>query len=135
MILEAAQSVLGKRGGAARLRQLGYDPDSLPTALLGKNGPMVLVARDDEEVSGFATLALGRARLEMIFVEPGHRRRGIGTALVHAAVERTQARGGPSLSVVVAAGNRGEKSLFEALGYRAELLVMERRDHSKPPAS
>jgi hypothetical protein len=30
----------------------------------------------------------------------------------------------------VAAGSRSEKSLFEALGYRAELLVMERRDTS-----
>ena len=135
LILEGAQSMLGKRGGASRLRQLGYELDSLPATLLAPEGPVVLVARFDDAISGFATISIDEARLEMIFVDPARRRRGIGSALVRAAAEHIRQRSEIPLSVIVAAGNRGEKSLFEALGYRAELLLMELRDPKGSSAS
>lgn len=128
--MDGVKSVLGTRGGTSRLRHLGYGPDALPQALFAPTGPLLFVARVDGAIVGFATLSRVAPRLEMVFVDPTHRRRGLGRALVVAAETEVRLRGDAPLSAMVAAGSRSEKSLFEALGYRAELLLMEPHERS-----
>ena len=130
LIVGAVGDVLGRRGGDARLRHLGYSAETLPESLLAPVGPTVFVARSGGAICGLAALSRSEPRLEVVFVDVAHRRQGVGRALVAAVEAEVHERGGAPLSVVVAAGSRGEKSLFEALGYRAELLVMEPR---QPP--
>ncbi len=64
-----------------------------------------------------------------IYVPSGERRKGVARALVTAAAALCEQQGSRTLTVVAGAGDRAEKSLYEALGYRAELLVMAPRAH------
>jgi GNAT superfamily N-acetyltransferase len=55
------------------------------------------------------------------------RRKGVARALIGAVSAHCHERGRGPLTALAAAGDRAEKSLYEALGYRAELLVMAPR--------
>jgi GNAT superfamily N-acetyltransferase len=62
----------------------------------------VLVAEIDDRIAGFAVIldGHGKAELDGLFVEPGLWRRGIGSALVDAAVGAARHRGLSLLTVV-----------------------------------
>src|SRR5487761_2454805 len=126
----AAEQMQGSRGWNARLRHLGKSPEQFFESALNSTGPVVLIARMDATACGLAALANDQPRLDLVFIDPSKRRRGVGRALVHAAETTALERYGAPLSAIAAAGSRAEKSLFEALGYRAELLVMEPRSTS-----
>jgi GNAT superfamily N-acetyltransferase len=130
LLRSAIEQARGTRGGKARLRHLGESPEQFLESVFSSGGPVVFLARIGETVCGFATLAQSEPRLELVFVDPAQRRHGVARALVAAAEVVALTRWNAPLIAVVAAGSRSEKSLFEALGYRAELLVMERRDTS-----
>jgi GNAT superfamily N-acetyltransferase len=88
-----------------------------------------LIAWEDGEPVGHAYLAwegteLGVPELQDVFVEPGHRGKGIGTALTHEAERLVAARGHDRLSLSVGVANSRARALYERLGY-------ERADH--PP--
>jgi GNAT superfamily N-acetyltransferase len=62
----------------------------------------VLLAEIDDRIAGFAVIldGHGKAELDGLFVEPGLWRRGIGSALVDAAVAAARHRGLSLLTVV-----------------------------------
>ena len=77
------------------------------------------VAEEDGSVVGFATWAGadgadGTVELEDLFVDPGWRRRGIGTALVSRIVDVLRARGVQALEVTA---NPHAQGFYSAAGF------------------
>jgi hypothetical protein len=127
LLAAAAEEVADRRGTALRLASLPGELDSLLTHLLSGTTTSTLVAEGADGLSGFALVSLEPPRLLAIYVTVGERRKGIGRTLVTEAARSAEQRGSGTLTAVAAAGDRAEKSLYEALGYRAELLVMAPR--------
>lgn len=101
------------------------DPASRPA------GTTVLLATDPESParmlgavtyvpagSAMAQVARGReVELRMLAVAPGQQGRGVGAALVRAAVDRASDRGVPAVVLCVVSTSGGARSLYERLGF------------------
>ena len=89
-------------------------------ALLDSDSARVAVAcGDDDEIVGFAitTLSFGleygrSAELEDLFVDPAHRRSGIGSALIDDSADWARSRGCRVLELVVAPNGANVDHLF-----------------------
>jgi ribosomal-protein-alanine N-acetyltransferase len=95
--------------GAARIRWHVRDAESV-----------VLTARLSVMVAGFAIMRYGEdvAHLNLLAVDPAHRRRGIARALVHWLEETALTAGTFVIGLELRAGNEAARSLYRALGYR-----------------
>jgi ribosomal protein S18 acetylase RimI-like enzyme len=92
-----------------------------------------LVAELDGEVAGY--VSLGRpTRLESnrhvlsvhgLAVAPAFQRRGLGRALLRAAVEEAGERGARRLTLRVLATNAGARALYDACGFVVEGVLRE----------
>lgn len=86
-------------------------------------GLEVLVAEADGQVVGFVglsflpTLTGLKAWIDDIAVEPGHRRQGIGAALLEAAVRRARQSGCTYLLVDTAKSNPSARAFYGAYGF------------------
>jgi GNAT superfamily N-acetyltransferase len=87
--------------------------------LLDSDSARVAVACDGDEIIGFAitTLSFGlefglSAELEDLFVDPAHRRSGIGGALINDSAEWARSRGCRVLELVVAPNGANVDYLF-----------------------
>lgn len=60
----------------------------------------------------------------LLYVAPEHRRKGIGTALMHHAEDWARARGDRQISLQVFRSNPRAVNLYQQLGYQTESLVM-----------
>ena len=127
LIHRAYQEASGRRGGWVRMHRFGSSPEALLDQVLDPAGPIAFIAIDETELLGFALVDREPPRLELIYVRPTHRRRGIGSSLVEEAARDAGTWSDVPFTALVAAGDRAEKSLFESLGYRAELLIMGQR--------
>jgi predicted N-acetyltransferase YhbS len=80
----------------------------------------VLVARAGDRVIGHVQLVetAGGAEIRNMAVQAAHRGRGIGRALVRAAVERTRAHGHSTLVVATAAADVGNLRFYQRAGFR-----------------
>jgi putative acetyltransferase len=77
---------------------------------------LTLIATIDGESVGFASLR-GADRLDMLFVDPAHARKGVGTALIDALVRIASARGAERLTSEV---SDTAKPLFERQRFVAQ---------------
>lgn len=135
LLCEAAEEHGDRRGASLRYRLLGGaleaaiggSPEEL-AARLGDGTSAAMLAHSSDGAIGFALYDPRHALLQLLYVAVDHRRQGIGSVLVSAVEAALAEASAPSLTVVASAGDRAEKSLFEALGYRAELLAMTKRD-------
>ena len=62
------------------------------------------------------------AHLEILVVDPGSRRGGIGAALCHRAHDEARRRGASSMTLHVFANNAKARALYAKLGYEEELI-------------
>jgi GNAT superfamily N-acetyltransferase len=85
----------------------------------------VLVAEADGAIAGFAVLIDqdGLAELDGLFVDPPLWRRGIGSALVDAAVHHARRRG---LTMIAVVANPAARSFYEKCGFSVEGEVQTR---------
>lgn len=60
----------------------------------------------------------------LLYVEPGHRRRGLGRRLMLEAEAWARARGDRQLGLQVFAVNGGAMALYESLGFRVQSVSM-----------
>ena len=81
---------------------------------------IVLVARAGNELAGFAIMYVGmeEARLNLLAVDPGHRRKGIGRRLVQWLEESALVAGVSVVYLEVRANARGAQQFYRKLGYR-----------------
>ncbi len=83
-----------------------------------------VVAEVDGRVVGFGrclTDGVSNGYISMLVVDPEHRRRGIGRALVEALIPDD-----PTLSWVLRAGRTGSEKFWEAMGFRKSEIAYER---------
>lgn len=79
-----------------------------------------LVAEERGVVAGYvvAQWAADEGEILNLGVAPGHRRRGVGRALVEAMLARCGARGVRAVYLEVREANTGARRLYERLGFR-----------------
>jgi ribosomal-protein-alanine N-acetyltransferase len=94
--------------GAARVGWHIRDADSV-----------VLIARHGPAVAGFAIMRYGdeRAHLNLLAVDPQHRRRGIARTLLTWLEESALTAGTFTVSLELRAHNGGARAFYGALGY------------------
>jgi putative acetyltransferase len=81
----------------------------------GLAGDLTLLAIEDGEIAGFASLK-GDSHVEMLFVDPARARRGVATVLLEALTKLAQARGAKELTSDV---SDTAKPLFDRLGFQS----------------
>jgi ribosomal-protein-alanine N-acetyltransferase len=88
-------------------------------ALLDSPGVFALAARDGPAVHGFilARAIAGEAEILTLAVDPDHRRRGLGQALLAAADIAARAAGAETLFLEVAADNPAAIGLYQTAGF------------------
>ncbi len=92
---------------------------------------LFLIAWDDDRPVGHAHLAWGETKvgapeIQDVYVAEGSRRRGVATALTHAAEAEALARGHDRLSLSVGTGNVAAHALYDRLGFADAGLEPER---------
>jgi GNAT superfamily N-acetyltransferase len=104
----------GDRGRLRPLFELAEDSQRALDAYIGAG--RVLVARDGDDPIGH--LQLVDAEIKNMAVLDSHRRRGVGAALVRAAIELARADGRSALVVATAAADVGNLRFYQRLGFR-----------------
>jgi ribosomal protein S18 acetylase RimI-like enzyme len=68
-----------------------------------------------------------RGHVDALVVAEGHRRRGIGRALMDAAADWARQRGAGHLVLTVWAGNSAARAFYRSLGYDLRSEVLDRK--------
>jgi len=108
--LEGIRDLLLAEGWGARVE----DPQRLRRIV--ESATRAVVADEDGEVVGFGrcvTDDTSNGYLSMVVVDPGHRRRGMGRALVAAMTGDD-----PQITWLLQAGREGSDRFWEGLGFR-----------------
>jgi GNAT superfamily N-acetyltransferase len=110
----------GPRAALRPLFELAEDSSRELDAYIGAG--RVLVARVGDAIVGHVQItdarALAEAELKNMAVEPSHQRRGVGRALVAAAIELLREEGRSTLVVATAAADIGNLRFYQRLGFR-----------------
>ena len=90
------------------------------SSLLDRPDTSVLVATLDRSVVGYAVLTLqaGDAELANLAVDPGHRRRGIASALLRGCLETLRDHGERWVFLAARASNEAAAGLYGAFGFQ-----------------
>lgn len=83
---------------------------------------LIFVAEGQGEILGACQAGYDghRGWLYGVAVSPGHRRRGVGTELVKAALKALQERGCGKVNLQIRAGNYAVAAFYETLGFEVE---------------
>jgi predicted N-acetyltransferase YhbS len=109
-------------GPRADLRALFEEAEDSPQRLDAYlDAGEVLVVRDGDRVVGHLQLlerSAGVSEINNMAVAATHRRRGVGVALIRAAIERARAQGHATLVVATAAADTGNLRFYQRAGFR-----------------
>ena len=98
------------------------DDEAGVATLLARDPDAVILAEIDGTIVGCVIAGWDgwRAHLYRLAVSPGHRRRGIGLALIAAGEERLRALGARRFEAMVLDDNADGRAAWHAAGYRAD---------------
>jgi ribosomal protein S18 acetylase RimI-like enzyme len=94
-------------------RQRAGDDRAAATFVAGEGGADIGLARIFAEAE-----PPGRTHLVSMWVDPGHRRRGVARALIDRAVQWAAERHAEEVILWVADGNAAARRLYEGMGFR-----------------
>ena len=101
--------------------------------IVERQSHVTLIAHDGERRVGFAMLvddlpdevtSTPQAFIAYMAVEPEYHRRGVGTALLHAAETESRRRGLPYIALMVTEDNHAARALYERCGYVTERRLL-----------
>jgi N-acetylglutamate synthase len=100
-------------------RGAGRLPPAARTVLTSCENQAFVSLRDGDDVLAIARLsvAAGWAGVTAVEVHPGHRRRGLGTAVTAAACRVAESRGVRSVFLQTETGNAPARALYESIGF------------------
>ena len=102
------------------LRQVRLKPDMVRVIEVdGKTAGYIWFRLMDSSVGVFG-------RIEHVFVDEGHRNRGLGKRLMQAAEEYLKGRGAKRIKLTVTKDNKTAASLYKSMGYETKRYVMEK---------
>jgi ribosomal protein S18 acetylase RimI-like enzyme len=112
--------------GSTYERELGYDESVwVSWAREGAEGPdgAIFVAAGDPVPVGMVMVRLeahdpSRAHVYGLWVEPGHRGKGLGAALTDATIAWARQRGAAEIALLVVATNDAAARLYRRIGFR-----------------
>jgi ribosomal-protein-alanine N-acetyltransferase len=86
---------------------------------------VVVTARDKSFIAGFAIMHFGddSAHLNLLAVEPGYRRRGLGSRLIGWLEDSSRVAGVQFISLEVRSSNHRALSFYSSLGYRETGII------------
>ena len=87
---------------------------------------MVGYAFGGMEGSDYMALRGPAGVLHDLVVDPGHRRQGVGTALLEAALEALRGLGAPRVLLFTAEKNQGAQEMFGKARFRRTMIEMTR---------
>jgi ribosomal protein S18 acetylase RimI-like enzyme len=106
------------------------------TSQMERSDKIVLVADRDGAVVGYVyggvegndymVLRGPAAEIYDLVVDPNHRRQGIGSLLLQAALDAVEKLGAPRAVLFTAARNEGAQAMFSKLGFRRTMIEMTR---------
>ena len=121
---------LGKFSDAMRIAEMSrliiehglgwaWKPERVIREMRSKNSNVV-VAVESAKVIGFAIMSYGEeeARLNLFAVDPGYRRKGVGTRLIQWSEKTALVNGSGVVYLEARSGNIGAIKFYESLGYR-----------------
>ncbi|RYD59867.1 MAG: GNAT family acetyltransferase [Sphingomonadales bacterium] len=110
---------------ACSLTRPWNDPNADFAQALAGESSVVLVARGNPGVAGSVMVGFDghRGWVYYLAVSPGHRRSGLGRALMAAAEAWLRARGAPKIQLMVRGSNDAALAFYEALGLKRQDVV------------
>jgi ribosomal protein S18 acetylase RimI-like enzyme len=119
--VDEAEAVLEFWRGAAEGTSISDDPDGV-RVLIERDPEALLLAADAERILGTVIAGFDgwRCHLYRLAVDPGLRRRGIGSALLDAAHHRFESFGGRRADAMVLERNETGRRTWSAAGYQRE---------------
>ena len=101
-----------------------WTPERVAASVRGKESIVVVArtppARPDRRVAGFGIMRYGddEAHLDLLGVDPGHRREGLGRRIVEWLEKVALVAGITAVFLEVREQNQGARAFYERLGYR-----------------
>jgi GNAT superfamily N-acetyltransferase len=121
-VWSAARTANGNPPSPARVDRVGQElADTAASLVVGCDGDIVVamaLAEPYRERGGTGPVNPHAGHVSMVFVDPEHWGRGIGTLLLEALHEEMSARDWRISSVWTRAGNSRARRLYEGRGYR-----------------
>ena len=117
--LESARMLLVRCGWTKKVEDFDLFASSV------ENSQIAIVAEYDDKIVGFLraiTDSVFNGYISMVAVEAEFRGRGIGTALVAAAVGSN-----PNITWVLRADRPGVSKFYESIGFQESLVAMEKK--------
>jgi ribosomal-protein-alanine N-acetyltransferase len=111
--------------GVLAIEELSFAGEAYPESLFrlysADERSLFLVAATSTKVLGYIIARLDRwgAEIVSLAVHPSARKRGIGRALLQAAVKRMRRRHATSIRLMVREGNATAETFYRGLGFRA----------------
>jgi ribosomal protein S18 acetylase RimI-like enzyme len=91
-----------------------------------RNGEVVGYAFGGMEGSDYMALRGPAGALHDLVIDPAHRRQGIGSALLRAALRALSKLGAPRVVLFTAEKNHGAQAMFEGASFRRTMIEMTR---------